>query len=363
MPRQDAMPNSRQIRLFVALAATALGLYLCYRFALPFLSALTWALVLAIALTPMHQRIERRVGRANPAALISVTLAMVAVAVPVLFVAQQLVREAANGAVFLENAIRNIGAALADYPGVAGVASWIEERLDPAGALGALAQWLTGQSTALLRGSLNQVVNFVLTFYLLFYFLRDKDQALRSIEGLSPVAPDETAYVIARFVDTVHATLIGTMIVAAVQGVLGGLMFWWLDLPTPVFWGMVMGLLAIVPVLGAFVVWVPAAIFLALDGAWVSAVILSLWGGIIVASIDNLLYPMLVGNRLKLHTVVAFVGAVGGIILFGASGLVLGPAVIAVTFAFIEILKRRFVQMHDPDAISQSEGRIETSKN
>jgi predicted PurR-regulated permease PerM len=146
---------------------------------------------------------------------------------------------------------------------------------------------------------------------------------------------------LSRFAETVHATLVGTVFVAAVQGALGGLMFWWLGLPTPVFWGLVMGLLAIVPVLGAFVIWVPAAIYLALEGAWASAVTLALWGGVIVAGIDNLLYPMLVGNRLRLHTVVAFIGAVGGVVLFGASGLVLGPAAIAVAISLIDILKKR----------------------
>ncbi|MER9358587.1 AI-2E family transporter [Mesorhizobium sp. M0500] len=131
------------------------------------------------------------------------------------------------------------------------------------------------------------------------------------------------------------------MFVAAVQGTLAGLMFWWLGLPTPIFWGLVMGLLAIVPVLGAFVIWVPAAVYLALQGAWASAAILTVWGGVIVGGIDNLLYPMLVGNRLRLHTVVAFIGAVGGIVLFGASGLVLGPAVIAITISLIDVLKTR----------------------
>jgi predicted PurR-regulated permease PerM len=230
---------------------------------------------------------------------------------------------------------------MSNYPTISAVALWIEDQLDPAGSVAALVQWLTGQSTSLLRGSINQAVMFVLTFYLLFYFLRDREPALRGIEGLSPLRAPETAYMLSRFAEAVHAILMGTVLVAAVQGTLGGLMFWWLGLPTPVFWGLVMGLLAIVPVLGAFVIWVPAAIYLALEGAWVSAAILTVWGGVVVAGIDNLLYPMLVGSRLRLHTLVAFIGAVGGIVLFGASGLVLGPAVIAVTISLIDILKNR----------------------
>ncbi|WP_348640234.1 MULTISPECIES: AI-2E family transporter [unclassified Mesorhizobium] len=337
------MPDMKQMRLLGIVAATAIGLYVCYLLALPFLPALTWALVLAIVLYPAHRRVEERLRNQNLAALTSVSIAAVAVGLPLIFVAQQLVREAVNGATYLEEVIRgwNTGTFVSGYPGLSAVAQWIENQLDPAGTVAAFVQWLTGQSTSLLRGSINQAVMFVLTFYLLFYFLRDRESALRGIERLSPLRAPETAYMLSRLAETVHAILIGTVFVAAVQGTLGGLMFWWLGLPTPVFWGLVMGLLAIVPVLGAFVVWVPAAIYLALEGSWASAAILTIWGGGVVAGIDNLLYPMLVGSRLRLHTVMAFIGAVGGILLFGASGLVLGPAVIAVTISLIDILKKR----------------------
>lgn len=162
------------------------------------------------------------------------------------------------------------------------------------------------------------------------------------MKQLSPLGEADTEIVFRRFVDTVHATIFGTVAVAAVQGTLGGLMFWWLGSPTPVFWGAAMGLLAIVPVLGAFVVWVPAAVFLALEGDWGKALLLSAWGGVLIATIDNLLYPVLVGSKLKLHTVVALIGTIGGLVLFGAPGLILGPATIALTLMLVEILKRRF---------------------
>ena len=137
--------------------------------------------------------------------------------------------------------------------------------------------------------------------------------------------------------DTIEATLYGTVVVAAVQGVLGGLIFWWLELPMPVFWGFVMGLLAVVPMLGAFVIWVPAAVYLALSGDWGKAFILTAWGTVVVGLIDNLLYPILVKEQLRLHTVPAFISIVGGLILFGASGLLLGPLIVTVTMFFLEL--------------------------
>ena len=137
--------------------------------------------------------------------------------------------------------------------------------------------------------------------------------------------------------NTVHATLYGTFAVAIVQGTLGGLMFWWLGLPSPLLWGIVMALLAVVPVLGAFIVWIPAAIFLFLEGSGGKALLLTLWGSIVVGGIDNFLYPILVGTQLKMHTVLAFVSIVGGLIVFGPSGLILGPVIFTVTRILLEI--------------------------
>ncbi len=255
-------------RTLAILVATAFGLYLCYRLALPFLAALTWAIVLAIVLAPLHRRLQSRIRDTNLAALVLVAAAAIIVLTLLILVAQQLLREAASGAAYLENALRpaDLREIIGSHPRLLAAVAWVEQQFDPAGAISSLAQWLTAQSTSLLRGSINQAIGFVLTFYLLFYFLRDRERAVRQMMAFSPLWPSETTHVAARFVDTVHATIFGTVAVAAVQGTLGGLMFWWLGLPTPIFWGLVMGLLAIVPVLGAFVIWVPAAIFLAWRG-------------------------------------------------------------------------------------------------
>ena len=139
--------------------------------------------------------------------------------------------------------------------------------------------------------------------------------------------------------DTIYATIYGTLAVAAVQGLLGGLMFWWLGLPAPLLWGVVMALLAVVPVLGAFVVWIPAALFLAMEGSWGKALILAVWG-VVVGGIDNLLRPVLVGKRLKLHTILAFI-SIGGLIVFGASGLILGPVALTITIVLLETWRNR----------------------
>jgi predicted PurR-regulated permease PerM len=133
---------------------------------------------------------------------------------------------------------------------------------------------------------------------------------------------------------------------------MGGLMFWFLGLPAPIVWGAVMALLATIPVMGTFVVWAPAAVYLAASGAWVKAAILVGWGAVAIGLIDNFLYPMLVGRRLRFHPLPVFFSIVGGLALFGAAGLVLGPIVLSVTAALLDLLRRRTSRGQAADAVA-----------
>lgn len=333
----------RQSHTIALTAATALGSYLCYLMAVPFVPALTWALALAIMCMPAHHRLESAVRNTSLAALISVLLAGVVVVGPATFIARRLVTEGATGAdtVRARVASGEWQRALDAHPGIAPLARRVTAQIDLPGLVGSLAAWLTGATASVITGSLLQATGVLLTFYLLFYFLRDRDVLLESLRARSPLGRADMDRLFRRVADTVHATLYGTLVVAAVQGTLGGLMFWALGLPAPLLWGVVMGSLAVVPVLGAFIVWIPAAIVLALDGHLGKALLLALWGGVVVGGIDNVIYPILVGNRLKLHTVPAFIAIVGGLVVFGPSGLVLGPVTLTATVLLLEVWQRR----------------------
>jgi predicted PurR-regulated permease PerM len=335
----DRRLTARRSRAVAMLAALAAGAVVCYLLAVPFLPALTWALVLAIMFHPLHRRLLKRLPYPALAAAMTVTIAAIIVVVPLTFVAERLVNEAANAAQIVAEALRsgNWREALASYPRIAPVLAWMEAQLDLAGFAGSAATMLTGYSASFVRGSVTQIVNAVLTFYFLFYMLRDDREALAMLKSFSPLAPEEMNRLFLCVGSTVHAVVFGTLAVAAVQGTLGGLMFWLLGLPSPLVWGLVMGLLAIMPVLGAFIVWVPAALSLALGGEWEKALVLVALGAGVVATVDNLLYPILVGERLKLHTVAAFVSMVGGIIVFGPAGVVLGPVTFTVTLLLLDI--------------------------
>jgi predicted PurR-regulated permease PerM len=342
------LASRTRVRSFILLAITVAGLFVCYLLMVPFLPALTWAMALAILFAPAHRWIEAKVNNPNVAATISVSWIGLMVVVPATLLGSWVIADAAKGAVTIRDKVASgeWRRAMEGEGLLATLTRWIDQ-VDLPGAIGNAASWLTTTSAALIRDWALQLITVLLTFYLLFYFLRDRKVVLDWLREISPLSPAEMSRLFGRIVETVQATLYGTVAVAVVQGTLGGLIFWWLGLPSPLLWGLVMGLLAIVPVLGAFVIWVPVAIFLALDGSWGKALILTAWGVVIIGGIDNLLYPMLVGNRLKLHTVPAFVSIVGGLILFGASGLLLGPLAVTVTVFFLEIWRVR-VRRREP---------------
>jgi predicted PurR-regulated permease PerM len=335
------------VQTLVLMAATALGIYVCFRLAAPFISAIAWALALAVLFAPFQRWLESRLKRHGWAALVATVVLGLGVLVIVTFVGQRLFMESTKGVEIIKTKVETgeWRQAIEAQPRLAPLADWIEQNLDLPGTVKTVATWLTATAGSIVRGSLAQVIAFGLTFYLLFFFLRDRRVALQALRSLAPLTRPEMDRLFGRVADSVYAIVYGTLTVAAVQGLLGGLMFWWLGLPAPLIWGIVMALLSVVPVLGTFVVWVPAAFFLAVEGSFGKALILVLWGMLVIGTIDNLLRPILVGNRLKLHPVLAFMSVVGGLILFGPSGLILGPVALTVTMELLGIWRARSEQV------------------
>lgn len=328
-----------QARTLVLAAASIGGIVICALLAEPFLGAITWALALAILFAPFQSWVEGKLKHPSLAAMVSVSTIVLLVIVPAAFVTGRLVEEAASGAASVRARVANgdVQRLLDAHPGIAPVGRWIEAQIDLPSIMTSGAAWLSNVGATFVRSSVLQVAEILLTFYMLFYFLRDRLEVRSVLRDWMPLESADTDRLFRRVFDTVHATVYGTLAVAAVQGFLGGLMFWILGLPTPLLWGVVMSLLSLVPVLGSFVVWIPAAVLLSLDGDWGKALILAAWGGIVVGGIDNLLRPMLVGNRLRLHTIPSFISMIGGLTLFGAPGFILGPLAVTVTLLLVEV--------------------------
>ena len=348
---EDDWSSLNHVHTLVLMIVTALGIYLCYSLVAPFLPVIVWALTLAVMFAPLQRWLEAKVRYSTVAALISILIIGFIVVVPAIFVGEQLLEQVVKGSQLIESKVdsgewRRV---LEAQPKLAPIVNKIERYVNLSEIVKTLNTKLGSVVGAVVKGSLLQVLGFVLVFYVLFFFLRDRHLALKSVMALSPLTQMEMSRLFNQVGDTIHAIVYGTFAIAVVQGCLGGLMFWWLGLPAPLLWGLVMSLLAVVPMLGTSVIWAPAALFLALEGDLGSALILALWGMLVVGTIDNLLRPIFVGNRLKLHTILAFMSIVGGLLLFGPAGLILGPVILTVTIALLEIwLTRTSMKAAEP---------------
>ena len=328
---------------FVLLLTTLIGLYICYLLMVPFISALAWALAIAVLAAPVHRRLESRLRNPNLAAATSVIVLALVVIIPLMVMGQLLVGELSSGVEALQKQFGEgeLQRKLESRPLLARATEMIRRHIDLESVFGNVAGSVTNLGGSIVKGSFAHIATVMLTFYLLFYFLRDRRDALHHVNRMSPLTRPEMDQLFTRVSDTIHAVIFGTVVAAAAQGALGGLLFWMLGLPNPIFWGLVMALLAVVPVLGAFVVWIPAAVYLALSGEWGKAAILTAAGIAVIGGVDNILHPVLAGGRLRLHTIPMFISIVGGLILFGASGLILGPLALTLTMALLEIWRAR----------------------
>lgn len=326
------------VRTAFLLLATLLAVYVCYLITIPFLASVVWALSLAVLFAPFQEYLEKKLRRPSLAAGIALVAIAFIVIVPTFFAVQQLAIQGAQGATFVEGIVQSgeWKKVFSSQPRLSEFVDRFEGRLDLQGIVKSSAEWLTRAAVSILKVSIYQLIDVGMTFYFLFFLLRDRRNAMKTLCRLSPLRIAEMNTIFARVSETVFATVYGSFVVAAVQGVLLAFMFWLLSIPSPILWGMVMGFLALAPVAGAFLVWAPAAVYLALEGRFGSAILLVLWGVLVIVVIDNLLRPVLVGKKLQIHPVFIFVSVVGGIVVFGPSGILLGPMVFTITQVLLE---------------------------
>lgn len=338
------LTHERAFALILA-AATAIAIYLCFEIVRPFVPAIAWALTLAVAIFPVHARIERRVKQPSLAAALTVVLVAAIIIAPALFVAEQLAEQTAAAIELFkgELEVKGLAGIVGDGSALGSAINWVEANYDVSAQLRTLAVESLPRLSRVVTGSIWMALQLVVMLFTLFFLLRDRCVALERFRSLMPMSKFEVDRIIVRVRDTLHATVIGTVAVSLIQGALTGLAFWVLGLPAPLLWAAVGAILGFFPVLGTFMVWIPASIWFALNGEIGKAVILAAWGATVVSFIDNMLYPVLVGGEMRLHTAQVFFAVAGGLLLFGASGVILGPIVLAITISLLEIWRRRLL--------------------
>lgn len=340
--------NADSMGAALAWSGLALLLYLVYLVIKPFLIPLGWAAVLAIVFYPAHAALERRwgPGRAAAASTLAVTLILI---VPTLLIMAAFVREALDATASVQQAF-----AEGRFASIERVWRGLEERVPLArridlanlatDAVQRVAAFAVAQSGSLLRGAATSIFNLALALFATFFLLRDSPAILRVIRRLLPMEAAGRETLIRRTRELVSVGVVSAVIVAAVQGLLGGIVFALLRLNAPVFWGVIMGFFCLLP-FGAWVVWLPAAILLAASGDTTRALILAALGAAIVSGADNILRPMLLSGGARMNGLVIFVSLLGGLSVFGLLGLVLGPIVVVTALglltAYVDAAERR----------------------
>ncbi len=335
-----------QARWIALLTATALALYLCWLMLRPFVEVLEWAAVLVILFYPVHQRIAAKISRPGLSALVSSLLVIAIVFIPLTLIALALVNELSGMAQSLPARV----AAFLD-PNSPVMGSFLRRLgqyvdLEKLRSQQFLSDWLKGASGAIaghtlsfVGGALGTIVESFFVIFTMYYLFRDGDQIIRALPAALPLDRRESEAIFARAREVISASVYGVIIIALIQGMLGGLAFWALGLPSALVWALAMALLSMIPMAGSYFVWVPAAIFLAATGHWGKAVMLAAWGVLVVGTVDNFLRPKLVGKQAKLHELFIFFSVIGGLQVFGVLGVVLGPVVLAITLSLLSVFK------------------------
>ncbi len=334
-------------RVFALLVAAVLGYALVQIFR-PFLGCITWAAFLAFLLAPLKARLARRLGRPGLATGLLTGLTPVVIVLPLTAVSVEFVAQIGTLAKRVQALIRQFDikslADLSQFPGIGHAYDWLAAHVDVSpdqiqGWLMSgsqdLLQHAAGWSGALFLGALGSLVSFGITLFLLFFFLSDGEAMVARARAFIPLEEERKRRLFAELGAVTRAIVFGTSLTALLQGLLLGIGFAIASLPSPVVFGVLAALLAMLPVGGAALVWVPAALWLFVTGHWGLGVFMSVWG-LLLAGLDNVLKPMLISGRARISPLAVFLGVLGGIPAFGAIGFVLGPVVLSLVIALAE---------------------------
>lgn len=302
-----------------------------------FLSPVFWAAVLAVLFHRVYRRtLELAGGRRSVAAGLTTLTVVLVVVLPVAVLVGALAQQALwlyqrvmSGEVDLVAPIawaeRQLPV-LTELLGRYGIQIG-QIRASVQGAALTATQYVAGQALAMGQNALTTTVLFGLTLYLLYFFFRDGDEIMRGVIRALPMGDAREERLFRKFAEVSRATVKGTLVVAAVQGALGGVMFALVGIPAPVFWGVAMGVLSLLPAVGAALVWLPAAVILFATGAYVPGVVVVLGGTFVIGLVDNLLRPVLIGRETKMPDYLVLIATLGGLTVFGLAGFVAGPII------------------------------------
>jgi predicted PurR-regulated permease PerM len=200
-----------------------------------------------------------------------------------------------------------------------------------------LSSYVISKTTGIIANLPLVIVGFFVMFFAIYYLLLDGTEFVNKIKASVPLKSHHVDDIVKQFENFTYATIYGSLITSVIQGIIGGIIFFFLGLQTPILAGVAMAFFGFLPFIGTPIIWIPAAISLAITGEMTKAIILLILGVFIISSIDNFIKPEIIGKRTRLHPAATLVGIIGGIALIGPLGVVVGPLIISLLISFIEV--------------------------
>ncbi|MCP9443238.1 MAG: AI-2E family transporter [Nitrospira sp.] len=318
----------------------------------PFLSPVLWAGVLCYTLNPVYGWMVRvSGGRRTLSALVMCAILTGGIIVPLVYlslvIAEDVTKTYRALVISLREADRPLLEGWRDYPFLAVPLDAISNlervtgtnlRASLAENLAELGKVLVEQVTRIVTHAIHVLAQLIMVLLCAFYFFRDGDKLIEWLRSTHLIEPERQRVLAKRFDEVVKGTVYGNTMIALLEGVVGGVAFWLAGLPSAVLWGTIMAILAYLPLVGAGLVWMPAAAYLIWQGAYGKALVL-IGFGMVIAVMDYLIRTILVGGRSNLHTLLVFFSVLGGLQWFGLVGIVVGPMVVAVGITLVEMWK------------------------
>jgi predicted PurR-regulated permease PerM len=315
----------------------------------PLYGAVLWATIVAILFAPLNRRLARSMRqRRNLAALATVAIVVVIVILPLTLTAASLVAEAST--LFKRIQSGELNVRLYFQQVIDALPPWVVRLLDRyeltslhtvqekvSRGLMQGSQVVATQAISIGQNTFDFIVSLFVMVYLVFFFLRDGDELVRLIRTAVPLRADQRRALFEQFTVVIRATVKGNIVVALLQGALGGLIFWVLGIHAPVLWAVSMAILSLLPAVGAALVWLPVAVYLLATGAVWQGVVLIAYGMLVIGLVDNVVRPVLVGKDTRMPDYVVLVSTLGGIAIFGPNGFVIGPVIAAMFMATWQI--------------------------
>jgi len=314
---------------------------------IPFWGAIFWACVVAVIFYPVYQKLLSKLGdKPNRAALATLFIALIIVIIPALAIAYTFIQEGVAFYQQLDSGNINAGKLFNDvqtaFPIVNSVlerfgidASVVRQNISATAISG--SKFLAEEAFTVGQNTFAFLLSLALMIYLTFFLLRDGHRLTNLLIQALPLGDEREHKLFSKFVEVARATVKGNLVVAFVQGALGGIIFQLLGIPGALLWGVIMAFLSLIPAVGASLVWLPVSVYLYATGSWIEATILVAYGAIIIGLADNVLRPILVGRDTKLPDYLVLFSTLGGLSIFGITGFVLGPLIAALFLVFWNI--------------------------